>query len=342
MFRISTWAEKLAPQSFTQSNSSGIGVDLGSAQTKIVIQGELVFQQPTCVAFHHKTGEVVAIGHIAAALMGKAPPQITVVFPVRRGKIQDIFATQLFLQTCLKTILHQKTSARSLYQQMFRPPVTVAVPADMSEAEKEMVAKLFREINFTRVSFITQLEAAYRHLQQQRKVGRVFSLVNIGAMTTEMAFFAQGQMVIERSVARGSDDLTRAVMQQIQKQYQCQVGWPTAEKIKTHLGLPALGMQSKKMVVRGRDILSSLPTTIQVDAEELLPAYQPFIDDLIQSLTDLFQDTDPEVMAEGLDQGVMLTGGGSLLTGLASRIEQSVRAPMHISDTAIEDVVRGI
>jgi rod shape-determining protein MreB and related proteins len=356
MSRFSAWMEKNLqraniPGSFPMfsgdggiTNSSGMALDLGSSQTKVVFQDHVVFHQPTCIALHRRNGEVVAIGQAAVELLGKTPKHIEVIFPIRRGKVQDIAGMQLFVQLCLQSILRQKLSTHTAINRVFRPPVTVAVPTETSNAEKEMLQKVFREVGFPRVSFVTQLEAAYHHLQKQKKVGRVFALVNIGAMTTEMAFFAQHQMVVYRSLAVGGDNFTRAALHEMQKQYHCQVGWQTAEKVKINVGLiaPSGVQKNKKMVVRGRDILTSLPTTVQVAAEDLTPVYQPFIDDILQSIADLFQDAAPEVMAEGLDQGVMLTGGGSLLAGLAPILEEGLRTPVHISPSALEDVVRGL
>jgi rod shape-determining protein MreB len=140
----------------------------------------------------------------------------------------------------------------------------------------------------------------------------------------------------------GGDHFTRVIVQQVQKQYHCQIGWQTAEKVKISLGFGQGLQQNKKMVVRGRDILTSLPATIQVSAEDFMAGYQLIVHDLLQHIADLFQDAPPEVMAEGLDQGVMFTGGGSLLTGLADAVESHLRSPIHVSTSALEDVVKGL
>lgn len=344
MFRILGWAQEFAQRSTSPQSLFGLSIDLGSARTKVIFQGQVVFHQPTCIALHRKTGEVIAIGQAAAELVGKTPPHIEVVFPIRYGKVDQIVAAQLFLQLCLRNVLRGTTSHLS-FKQMFHPSVKLAVPMTISSAEREMLRKLFREIGFSRISFVTQLEAAYHHLQIQKKVSRVFALVNIGAMTTEMAFFAENEIIVKRSLALGGDDFTRVALQEMQKEYHCQVGWQTAEKVKISLGIyldEGSTLKGRKMVVRGRDILSSLPTTVQVSAEILAVVYQPLIHDLIQNIADLFQDAAPEIMAEGLDQGVMLTGGGSLLLGLSAAFEAGLRSPIHTSRTALEDVVKGI
>lgn len=349
MFRFPDWIAKVVSPPSAHDLISGVGIDLGSAQTKVVVQDQVVFHQPSCVALQKKTGEVVAIGQAAADLLGKTPPHIEVIFPIRRGKVHNILATQLFLKFCLQTVLHQKVSSNAAFQRMFRPAIRLAIPLGTSRAEQDMLKKLFREIGYPRVSVVTQLQAAFQHLQKQKKVSHVFALVNIGAMTTEMAFFAGDEMVVRRSLMMGGNDFTSAVIHELQKQYHCQVGWQTAEKIKMNLGVdPGLiadfvpTQKSKKMLVRGRDILSSLPSTIQVTSDELAEIYLPFIHDLVQNTADLFQDAAPDVMSEGLDQGVMLTGGGSLLTGLAAVLESRLRSPIHTSHMALENVVRGI
>ncbi len=341
MSRFSNWVSTLLSGSDPSEGSASIAADFGSAQTKIVLQDKTVFHQPTCIALHRRSGEVVAVGQLAADLLGKTPPHIEVIFPIRRGRVHDVLAAQLFMKAALQKIL-QPGSPRFSFTPMFHPALTVALPLSISTAEKEMFRKLLREIQFPRVLFRTQLDAAYHHLQKQKKVGRVFALVNIGAMNTEMAFFAQGEIVVKRSLALGGDDFTRVIVHQVQKKYHCQVGWQTAEKVKMSLGFGHGVQQNKKMVVRGRDILTSLPATIQVSAEDFMAGYQVVINDLIQHIADLFQDAPPEVMAEGLDQGVMFTGGGSLLTGLSDAVENHLRSPIHISSTALEDVVKGV
>ena len=332
-------------------SASKIALDLGSAQTKIALGGQseqqplqVIFHQPTCLAWHRRTHEVVAIGQAAADLMGKTPPQIEVVFPVRHGKIYNLLAVQIYLRICLRTILkqHLPTRLQVNFSHVFHPTIVMAVPFATSMAEKEMLRKMFREIGFSHVQFINQMQAAYQNLQKQKKVGRVFALANIGAMTTEMAFFAQGEIVAQRSLNFGGDDFTNLVQHEVQTQHHCQIGWLTAEKAKMTLGVDLTNQKNKKMMVRGRDILTSLPTTVQMTAAEATPSYESLINDLIQQITDLFQDVAPEIVAEGLDQGMMFTGGGSLLDGLATVVEARLRAPIHLSQTAVDDVVQGI
>jgi rod shape-determining protein MreB len=319
--------------------------DIGSSNTRVRIGNKVVFNEPTCVAFHRATGQLIAVGQTALDMMGKTPASIAVVRPVQRAKIAEIKAMEIFVLGVLKKIL----PASFFTYAVFRPQVVFASPPGMIVTEEEVNKSIFYASGCSKVSFSPKSLAICRHLAAQKKLPKVFMLLDIGGMTTEMSFFSQGEVVQSTSIPIGGEDLTQMVQQVIRSECHCEVGWQTAEKVKKQIG--GIGKESKEgkqevskkqTVVRGRDVLSSLPTTVHVTADKCTAMFDQLMEELLRGIQEVCQDTPPELITEALDQGIFLTGGGSILPGIGQYLETHLKSPVTLSSSPMEDVIRGL
>ena len=323
-----------------------LDLDLGSTYTRVMVDGKLLFHEPSCIAYHRESGVVVAVGKAAWEILGKTPPQIVVVQPFREAKIQNLEAAQLFVSS----VLAKFTRPHRVWNQVIRPRVRLAVSAFISQIEKEAFKNVLLQSNVIPLNypnFPTKSRAILKHLGHSlppdQHLPRILGIVDIGGTTIEVTFFSGGEVVSQKLLRFGGEAFTQMVIECFRKQHHCEVGWQTAEKCKRQVaGIGLTDAPRKQMVVRGRDIFSSLPTTLQVGFADFEIAFQELAQDIELGIQECCQDTPPEIVTEALEHGLYLTGGGSKLRGLAKFLEVRLHAPMIVSATPYSDVVEGL
>src|SRR5258708_5889790 len=208
------------------SNSvSTTSLDFGSSSTRLLVNNKLVFAEPTCIAVHKHTGAVVAFGANALAMLGKTPPAIEVIMPVRRGRVVQKDAARSFLACVFKTF-----RTTHILNQIFRRQVKVGIPFLLTDAERSELKQIVQSVFAASVTLETKAEAAWRGWQKSTQLPSILLLVDIGGASTEASFFAGGEVVTRKFLNVGGDDFTKKVVQNLHKQHHFEIGWETTER----------------------------------------------------------------------------------------------------------------
>ena len=309
-------------------------IDVGSINTRILIKDRLV-SFPTMIALSEDQ-TVVGVGQAAASIVGKTPAQITVESPVQTGRVTSVEALRLFFVSLAHSELHLP-----LWSSLLRK-VILAVPPGTPPVQRQLWRKAAQSLA-GRVLLRDSVDATWKSLHNQRIIANQSCFMNIGGMTTIVAFHSQGQVIVKKLLPIGGYHFTWAVQQAIRQNYHCEVGWQTAEKIKQTIGTLSIEASDQKvMAVRGRDVVSGLPTTCQVQNQIFQTAFLELFRQISESFQQLCQQCPAEMLAPILDRGVLCTGGGSLLPGLKDALAAQLRLPVNSSPLPLEDVVRGL
>ncbi len=336
MSRFKTLVRRLR-QNLEKSGSQTFLVDFGSSQTKVMLEGKIVFSEASCIALHHHSKETVAVGNAASKLIGKTPPHIEVVFPVRRGKVVSVAAARAFTAAVFQPFLPQ------LLPFFTRRKKFVIAVSNLEQLTHQQTLKQTLQLISSSVTFQDSLTSIWRSQRRYKHLAGECCVINIGGMGTEMAIFAGGLPVVRKSWRVGGEDFTQRVIEATRKLHKCDIGWQTAERVKREIGrIKASEQSSKVLAVRGRDILSSLPVTCSLSSAIFQAGFFELSMKLIEGFHELCQECDPELLTKALEQGVFLTGGGSLLPGMSELFSQELKLDILSSPSPLEDVVRGM
>lgn len=344
-----------------------VKMDLGSSFTRIKMENRVVFHDRTAIIFHEETHDVIAIGQAAEIFQGRVPTGMKLVRPIRMGKVSDVTATNLFL----KAVLHKvNESSTSMMLPFISQGVVVATGAATSQVQKELLVHFFRNLHAS-CTFKSKSEALFGSVLTPQMLSGVWCCLDIGGMTTEVAIWANGQVISQQTLDLGGNHFTEQVLSVTKKKYQAEIGWLTAEQIKKNLlclsgatvteveQAAAIGSvdyhpksrrikkeevknEPGKFTVRARSSTTDLPTTILLSAEPYREPLTDVAEELVWLIKEAMQDLSPELLSTSLENGLILTGGGSLLPGLASYIEQQLQTTVVLSAYPREDVIRGL
>ncbi len=329
-----------ARQAFGPVHPQKLALDIGSCTTKIISGQQALFLIPTCVAQQQITKTVVAIGQEAAEMIGKTPPGVETLFPIRRGKITDVGAAQYFVKAVIEKKLRLN---QGLLTPLLLRHAQLAFSPSHSSIQREFLQRLVQGSGFSQVQMVNKNTALLHHLRQSKYVSPILCTIDMGGMTTEVCLFAQEELVVQKTLNLGGEDFTQEIMRAIRKAHQCEVGWQTAEKIKQTVGRVGQSQDHPKLlVIRGPDTVTSLPKTVQVSAMDFDNAFLHLAEDIYGGIRELCQDAPSELITTALDQGIFLTGGGSLLHGMDEFLMKKLQCQVHRSTTPFEDVIRGL
>lgn len=311
-----------------------IAVDLGTANTLVYVRKRgVVIDEPSVVAINLHTGKMMAAGAAAREMIGRTPPHIATLRPLRDGVIADLDATERMLRHFIE-LAHPN-------RYLAKPRVVVAVPSGTTSVEQRAVKEAAYEAGARRVRLIEEPMAAAigAGLNVGETTGNM--VVDIGGGTTEVAIVSMGGVVVSKSVRVGGDEFDEAIVNHVKKQHSLLLGERTAERIKMNLGTAGDEGGGDAIPIRGRDLVTGLPKTGTLSRTEVRQA----IEDQVQTLVDAVQSTldqcPAELAGDLLDNGIVLTGGGSLLDGLPDRLEKAVGMPIHLVDQPLRSVVMG-
>ena len=314
--------------------SQDIAIDLGTANTLVFVKGKgIVIREPSVVAVSvsSKPAKVVAVGNQAKEMIGRTPGSITAMRPLRDGVIADFDITTEMLRKFI-----QKAMGASFFA---KARVVVCVPSGVTEVERRNVHDVAIEAGAKYVSLIEEPMAAAigAGLPVSEAIGSM--VVDIGGGTAEVAVIALGDIVTSRSVRVAGDTLDAAIVQFIKKKYNLLIGERTAEEIKIGSAVPYEG--EGKMEVKGRNLLDGLPKTVTVTSEEVREALDDPVNQILDAIKATLEKTPPELSADIIDHGIMLTGGGALLRGLDKRIADETGMPVIVADAPLDCVADG-
>ena len=312
--------------------NSDIAIDLGTANTLIHMRGAgIVINEPSIVSKSMKTGKIIAVGNEARDMLGRTHPNITTIRPMKDGVIADFEMTDRMLQGFIKKIQLSRFA---------RPKMVICVPSGITEVEKRAVQESAERANASRVYLIEEPVAAAIGIgiDISKPIGSM--IVDIGGGTTEIAVLALNGVVAKESIRVAGDELNNAIVHYFRGKHNLLIGERTAEEIKKAVG-SAIPTEEKIIAVKGRNLLTGIPRTVEVDANDVSECLQKTIEMMIAAIKRTLENTPPELSADILDRGVILTGGGSLLHGLDERIRRETNLPVSIADEPLLSVAKG-
>jgi len=311
-----------------------MGIDLGTANTLVYVKGRgIVVQEPSVVAIDVETKQVLAVGEEAKRMVGRTPGSIVAVRPLQDGVIADFDVTERMLRHFIA-----RANRRIGF---FRPRVVVAVPSGVTEVEKRAVidATLSAGAKDARLIEEPMAAAIGCGLPVQEPSGSM--VVDIGGGTTEVAVISLGGIVTHRSVRVGGDELDEAIVQHVRRNYNLLIGERTAEEVKHAIGSAYPMDDHRTMDVRGRDLVTGLPKTVTLTADEVREAMAEPISAIVEAVRVTLERTPPELAADVMERGIMLAGGGALVRGMDKLLAQETGMPIHVADDPLTCVVRG-
>ena len=316
--------------------SQDIGIDLGTANTLVFVKGKgIVIREPSVVAIHvgQKPARVVAVGTQAKEMIGRTPGSITAMRPLRDGVIADFDITTEMLKKFM-----QKAMGGSFFA---KARVVICIPSGVTEVERRNVHDVAIEAGARYVSLIEEPMAAAigAGLPVSEAIGSM--VLDIGGGTAEVAVISLGDIVCSRSVRAAGDSFDNAIVQFVKKKYNLLIGERTAEDIKIKIGSACEYEGEGKMEVKGRNLVDGLPMHITVTSEEIREALADPVNQILEAVKATLEKTPPELSADIMDHGIMLTGGGALLRGLDKRIREETGMPVIVADAPLDCVADG-
>ena len=330
--------------SFFSLLSSDIAIDLGTANTFILVKGKgIVVREPSVVARNRKTKEILAIGNKAKKMVGKTPLMIETVKPLQDGVIADFEATVAML----KFFFEQLSSGGQLLNKIIRPRVVIGIPSGVTEVEQKAVQDAALNAGARKAYLIEEPMAAAIGLSLPIDQPQGTLIVDVGGGTTEIALISLGGIVIDRCLRVAGDEMDEALTNFIKLKYSLLLGQASAEEIKIQLGSAMAPIKSspeqkeKQMVIRGRDLETGLPKSIKISAQEVREAIAPVIHQIIEQITEVIEEAPPELTTDIVAKGIILCGGCSLLQGLDKLISEETKIPAWTAEEPQTCVVRG-
>lgn len=294
--------------------STDIGIDLGTASILVYIRGKgVVLKEPSVVAFDRDTNKIKAIGEEARLMLGRTPGNIVAVRPLRQGVISDYTVTEKMMKYFIQKAMGKKT---------FRKPrISVCVPSGVTEVEKKAVEDATYQAGAREVAIIEEPIAAAigAGIDISRPCGNM--IVDIGGGTTDIAVISLGGTVVSTSIKIAGDDFDEAIVRYMRSKHNLLIGERTAEDIKIKIGNAFPKAEIATMDVRGRNLVTGLPKTVEVSSEETQEALRTPTTQIVEAVHSVLEKTPPELAADVADRGIVLTGGGALLRGLEELIE---------------------
>jgi rod shape-determining protein MreB len=310
-----------------------LALDLGTANTLVFAQGRgIVFNEPTVVAINARDGQVLSMGGDAWEMIGRTPANIVAVRPLRRGAITDYEITQQMIRVILKGVGVSR---------LFKPRVLVCVPSAITEVERRAVEEATLSAGARSVALIEEPLAAAigAGLPINEPLGNF--VVDVGGGTTEVAMVSMGGIVTSKAIRVGGFDMDASVQNFVRRHYNLAIGERVSEQIKIAGGTAYPVPDAPAVEVRGREIATGLPRSVEISQEEMREALAEPVNAVVDATRDCLAQSPPELGHDVLERGMFLTGGGGMLKGLDMRLSQECEVPVHLTDQPLETVVLG-
>ena len=312
-----------------------MAVDLGTANTLVYVDGKgIVLHEPSVVAKNTQSGEIIAVGEEARAMIGRTPANVTAIRPMKDGVIADYDTTAAMLKYFMEKALGGNGA---------HPEVMICVPSGVTEVEKRAVIDAAKVAGAKEAFVIEEPYAAAigAGLPVMDPTGSM--VVDIGGGTTDVATISLGGIVSSRSIRMAGDKMDEAVISYIRQQYNLLIGERTAEDIKMEIGSASVerAKEIDGMTIRGRDLLTGLPKTVEVTAVDIANAINQVVLAIIEPVKETLEETSPEIAADVIDHGIVLTGGGALLKHLSEVISDAAQVPVFIAQDPLDCVAIG-
>ncbi|MEN6462037.1 MAG: rod shape-determining protein [Syntrophomonas sp.] len=312
-----------------------MGIDLGTANTLVHLKGKgVILREPSVVAIQNDTGKVLAVGEEAKQMIGRTPGNIVAIRPMKDGVIADFDVTQAMIKYFINKALGQKTP-------FVKPRIIISIPTGCTTVEERAVREAALQAGAKEAYLIEEPMAAAigAGLPVQEPTGNL--IVDIGGGTTEVAVISLGGIVTAKSVRVAGDSMDESIIQHLKKKYNMLIGERTAEDIKISIGSALWEEPEEFYEVRGRDLVTGLPKTIQVSSTEIQLALKETVVQILEGIKVCLEKTPPELASDIIDRGIVMAGGGSLLRGLDRFISMHTEIPVNVCEEPLLAVARG-
>ena len=314
--------------------SKDIGIDLGTANVLIHIKGKgIVLNEPSIVAIDTETRRVIAVGHEANEMLGRTPGKVKAIKPMKDGVIADFEITEIMLNEFIKNI-----KAKKLFS---RPKILICCPTNITQVEKNAIKEAAERPGARKV-----------YIEEEPKVAAIGAgmditkpngnmVLDIGGGTTDIAILSLNGIVSSSSIKIAGNVFDQEIIKYIKDKYKLLIGEKTAEDIKINFANVFKPDKKKKLEVRGRNLITGLPDSVEITQQETKDALTESVNKIIKSTVSVLEQTPPELSADIYEKGVILTGGGALLTGLDELLEENLNIPVLIAESPLTCVVEG-
>ena len=310
-----------------------LGVDLGTASVLVYVKGKgVVLKEPSVVAIDQNTDKFLAVGEEARRMLGRTPGNIVAIRPMKDGVISDYDITERMLKYFIK---------KAIGRTLFKPRVIVCVPSGITEVERRAVIEASNQAGAIKTYLIEEPIAAAigSGIDITEPSGNM--IVDIGGGTTDVAVISLGGIVVSRSIKIAGDECDEAISRYIRKKYNMMIGERSAEELKLSIGSAYKREEEEYKEVRGRNLLTGLPLTVNVSSTDMIEALKDPIQEIVETVHAVLERTPPELAADISNKGIILTGGGALLYGLDKLITEKTGIPVKIANEPISCVARG-
>ncbi|NOR13661.1 MAG: MreB/Mrl family cell shape determining protein [Candidatus Aminicenantes bacterium] len=312
-----------------------LAIDLGTANTLVYLKGRgIIVQEPSVVVVNHQTGKVEAVGKRAKEMLGKTPKSVLAIKPMRDGVIADFEIAEKMLDYFIK----KSTNNRSF---LLRPRIVIGIPTGVTQVERRAVKDIAMRAKASEVYLVEQptTAAVGADLPISEPTGNM--IVDIGGGTTDIAVISLNGIVFNHSIRIAGNEMDEAIIQYIKRKYNLLIGERTAEQVKMQIGSAYPLDEPITMDIKGRDLREGIPKTIVVDDQEIREALEDIVGAIIDAVKVALEKTPPELSADIIDRGIILTGGGSLLKNIDKRIREETQLPVFITEDPLTTVVIG-
>ncbi|MEX0931085.1 MAG: rod shape-determining protein [Candidatus Paceibacterota bacterium] len=315
--------------------STDIGIDLGTSNTLVYVKGKgIVINEPTIVAVNKKTGQLVAVGSAAKNMQGRTPAHIEVIRPLIEGVISDFEITEEMLSYVINKV-------RSEMRMLVAPRVLIGVPCGITNVEMRAARDAAKNAGAREVFLIEEPMAAAIGAKLPIEKAGGSMIIDIGGGTANIAVISYGGIVTSRNLRLAGDHLNAAIGAYIRDQFKVLVGERTAEDAKIKLASITQGEDPNELTVRGRDVVTGLPREVVITDGDIRDAISSSVDSVVETIRSVLEKTPPEVLADIMQRGIHLSGGGALIPGFAALLEELIQVPVIVVPDPLRAVVRG-
>ena len=310
-----------------------VGIDLGTASILVYVKGKgIVLQEPSVVAIDTNTDKFLAVGEEARKMLGRTPSNIVAIRPLKDGVISNYNITERMLKYFIN---------KAVGRRMLKPRVVICVPSGVTEVEKRAVVEASNSAGALKTYIIEEPIAAAIGAGIDITEPNGNMIVDIGGGTTDVAVISLGGIVVNRSIKVAGDDCDEAITRYIRKKYNMTIGERSAETLKLSIGCAYPFDEERFQAVKGRNLLTGLPTVVQVSSTDMLNALKETFEEIVQTVHNVLELTPPELASDISSTGILLTGGGSLIYGIDKLLEERMGITVNIAKNAVECVAIG-
>lgn len=311
-----------------------IGIDLGTSFTRIYVKGRgIVLREPSVVAINGITNEVLAVGDMAKEMLGRTPDNILARRPLKGGVIANFYGTKMMLEQFFSKVVE-----RTMFS---KPRVVVCVPSGVTDVEERAVEEVVYSSGAKEVYVMEEAMAAAIGAGLKVDGPEGTMIVDIGGGTTEVAVISLGGIVCSRSVRLAGEDIDKDIVEYIKNKKNVIIGEAAAEELKNTIGAAYSSMTEERMQIKGRELTTGLPATITVCTSEVQEAMQRIIEEILRTINETLERTPPELAADIMEKGIVLSGGGAYIKNIDRYINSIIGIPVHVADNPTDCVIRG-